>query len=88
MREATVRKFRIVQQEGSRSVSRTIEHYSLDAIISVGYQVNSLRAIQFRQWATGVLRELAIKGYGHSQPTVADQASHSIFTGTDASNQA
>lgn len=63
MREATVRKFRTVQQEGSRNVTRTIEHYSLDAIISVGYRVNSLRATQFRQWATNVLREFAIKGY-------------------------
>ena len=63
MREATIRKFRTVQQEGSRNVTRTIEHYSLDAIISVGYRVNSLRATQFRQWATRVLREFAIKGY-------------------------
>lgn len=63
MREATIRKFRIVQQEGTRQVARDIEHYSLDAIISVGYRVNSLRATQFRQWATAVLREFAIKGY-------------------------
>ena len=63
MREATIRKFRTVQREGSRNVTRTIEHYSLDAIISVGYRVNSLRATQFRQWATRVLHEFAIKGY-------------------------
>ena len=61
--EATIRKFRIVQQEGQREVSRAVDFYNLDAIISVGYRVNSLRATQFRQWATGVLREFAIKGY-------------------------
>ncbi|EMM5785290.1 virulence RhuM family protein [Pseudomonas aeruginosa] len=61
--EATIRKFRIVQQEGQREVSRVVDFYSLDAIISVGYRVNSIRATQFRQWATGVLREFAIKGY-------------------------
>lgn len=61
--EATIRKFRIVQQEGHREVSRAVDFYNLDAIISVGYRVNSLRATQFRQWATGVLREFAIKGY-------------------------
>lgn len=63
MPEATIRKFRIVQQEGRREVSRAVDFYNLDAIISVGYRVNSIRATQFRQWATGVLREFAIKGY-------------------------
>jgi hypothetical protein len=62
-REATIRKFRIVQQEGQREVSRNVDFYNLDAIISVGYRVNSVRATQFRQWATGVLRDFAIKGY-------------------------
>lgn len=62
-RDATIRKFRIVQTEGSRQVSRSVDFYNLDAIISVGYRVNSVRATQFRQWATGVLREFAIKGY-------------------------
>lgn len=50
---ATIRNFRIVRQEGSRQVARQIQHYNLDAIISVGYRVNSIRATQFRQWATG-----------------------------------
>jgi len=59
----TIRKFRIVQQEGKRQVNRDIDFYNLDAIISVGYRVNSVRATQFRQWATQVLREYAIKGY-------------------------
>lgn len=62
-REATIRKFRTVQKEGSRDVSRNVDFYNLDAIISVGYRVNSIRATQFRQWATQVLREYAIKGY-------------------------
>jgi hypothetical protein len=61
--EATIRKFRIVQKEGSREVTRNIDFYNLDAIISVGYRVNSVRAAQFRQWATQILKEFAIKGY-------------------------
>nr|WP_268794933.1 RhuM family protein [Pseudomonas frederiksbergensis] len=61
--EATIRKFRIVQQEGLRTMSRTVDFYNLDAIISVGYRVNSIRATQFRQWATGALRGFAIKDY-------------------------
>ncbi len=62
-REATIRKFLTVQTEGDREVSRTLDYYNLDAIISVGYRVNSRRATQFRQWATLVLKEFAIKGY-------------------------
>jgi hypothetical protein len=62
-REATIRKFRIVQTEGNREVTRNVDFYNLDAIISVGYRVNSRRATQFRQWATKVLKEFAIKGY-------------------------
>ena len=61
--DRTIRKFRIVQAEGERSVSRQVDFYNLDAIISVGYRVNSVRATQFRQWATQVLREFALKGY-------------------------
>lgn len=59
----TIRKFRIVQVEGQREVSRAVDFYNLDAIISVGYRVNSVRATQFRQWSTQVLREFAIKGF-------------------------
>ena len=59
----TIRKFRIVQTEGQREVARNVDFYNLDAIISVGYRVNSVRATQFRQWATNVLREFAIKGF-------------------------
>jgi len=61
--DSTIRNFRIVQKEGQRTVTRGVDHYNLDAIISVGYRVNSVRATQFRQWATNVLREFAIKGY-------------------------
>ncbi len=60
---ATIRNFRIVQKEGARQVARNVDHYSLDAIISVGYRVNSLRATQFRQWATKVLRAFTLRGY-------------------------
>ena len=62
-REATISKMEIVQSEGNREVRRQTEFYSLDAIISVGYRVNSIRATQFRQWCTGVLRRFTIRGY-------------------------
>jgi hypothetical protein len=61
--EATIRKIRIVQKEGNREVSRDLEFYNLDAIIAVGYRVNSNRATQFRIWATKTLREYIIKGF-------------------------
>ena len=60
---ATIRKFRIVQTEGNREINREVAFYNLDAIISVGYRVNSIRATQFRQWATKVLKDFAIKGF-------------------------
>ncbi|HGO5824621.1 TPA: virulence RhuM family protein [Mannheimia haemolytica] len=60
---STTRKFRIVQQEGKRQVSRNIDFYNLDAIIAVGYRVNSREATQFRIWATNTLREFIIKGF-------------------------
>ena len=62
-REATTEKISVVRQEGTRDVNRTLQFYNLDAVISVGYRVNSIRATQFRQWATSVLREYAIRGY-------------------------
>lgn len=61
--EATIRKFLIVQNEGGREVSREVEHYNLDAVIAVGYRVNSKRATHFRIWATQVLRDFIIKGF-------------------------
>lgn len=60
---ATAEKISVVRQEGDRMVNRTLQFYNLDAVISVGYRVNSIRATQFRQWATSVLREYAIRGY-------------------------
>ncbi len=61
--EATLSKMEIVQQEGKRKVKRTLDFYNLDAIISVGYRVNSRRATHFRIWATGVLKEFMTKGF-------------------------
>ena len=61
--EATTEDFSVVRQEGSRTVSRKVKHYNLDAIIAVGYRVNSKRATAFRQWATQVLREYIVKGF-------------------------
>ena len=61
--DATVAKFATVQNEGTRSIRRELEYYNLDAIISVGYRVNSIRGTQFRIWATERLREYIIKGY-------------------------
>lgn len=61
--ESTVSKMKTVQTEGGRSVRRKRDYYSLDAIISVGYRVNSAKATRFRQWATGVLREHLTRGY-------------------------
>lgn len=62
-KEATTEKISVVQKEGERDVNRTTTFYNLDAIISVGYRVNSVRATQFRQWCTYVLRQFAIRGY-------------------------
>lgn len=62
-RDATVSKMETVQQEGSRQVTRSVDFYNLDAVISVGYRVNSKRATHFRQWATAVLKEYMIKGF-------------------------
>lgn len=60
---ATTEEFSVVQQEGKRNVSRSMRFYNLDAIISVGYRVNSRRATHFRIWATGVLKEYMTKGF-------------------------
>jgi len=62
-RSATIRNFRIVQLEGSRQVTRSVDHYNLDAILAVGYRVRSARGMTFRQWATARLRELLVKGF-------------------------
>ena len=61
--DATAEIFSVVQQEGTREVTRKIKFYNLDAIISVGYRINSVRATQFRQWATNILKTFAVQGY-------------------------
>ena len=63
VKEATTEKISAVQKEGDRTVTRNTMFYNLDAIISVGYRVNSIRATQFRQWCTSVIRQFAIRGY-------------------------
>ncbi|MGA3019537.1 MAG: virulence RhuM family protein [Bryobacteraceae bacterium] len=60
---STIRNFRIVRREGARDVARDIEHYSLDAILAVGYRIRSERGTQFRRWATERLREYLVKGF-------------------------
>lgn len=62
-KKSTIRKFRIVQNEGGRQIERDIDFYNLDVIISVGYRVKSLRGTQFRIWATKTLKEHLVKGY-------------------------
>ena len=59
---ATAQKFLVVRREGNRNVQRSIDHYNLDAIIAVGYRVNSKKATRFRQWATKTLKEYIQKG--------------------------
>ena len=71
--DATVSILEIVQKEGSRSVKRQKTFYNLDAIISVGYRVNSSRATQFRIWATNVLKEYLIKGYTINEKALKDK---------------
>ena len=61
--DATTKKFLVVRREGSRDVRRSIDHYNLDAIIAVGYRVNSKKATRFRQWATRTLKEYIQKGF-------------------------
>jgi len=61
--EATISKMETVQMEGQRQVSRQIEVYNLDAVIAVGYRVNSVKATHFRIWATNTLREFIVKGF-------------------------
>ena len=61
--KATTKDFLVVRQEGTRQVNRTLKHYNLDVIISVGYRVQSHTATRFRQWATGQLREYIVKGF-------------------------
>jgi hypothetical protein len=72
-RDPTVRKFRIVQKEGTREVTRNVEHYNLDMVISVGYRVNSIKGTQFRRWATKKLKALMIQGYAINERRLAQK---------------
>jgi len=74
--KSTIRKFRIVQNEGVRLVEREIDFYNLDVIISVGYRVKSLRGTQFRIWATKTLKEHLIKGYTVNEKRLLQAQSH------------
>lgn len=71
--EATVRNFRTVRKEGNRMVNRTLTYYNLDAIISVGFRVNTKRGIMFRQWANRALKEYLLRGYAFHQQMIAMQ---------------
>lgn len=79
--EATIRKFRIVQNEGTRQVTREVAFYPLDAIIAVGYRVNSEQATYFRKWATKVLNSFITKGYVLDKQRLkqGDQFGHDYF---------
>lgn len=63
METATIRKFRIVQDEGSRRVNREVIHYNLRLIIAVGFKVNNQRAVQFRKWAGQIVKDHTIQGW-------------------------
>jgi prophage antirepressor-like protein len=72
-KNSTVKKYLTVQKEGNREVSRKLEHYNLDIIISVGYRVNSYRATKFRQWATSILKEYILNGYAINTHKITEQ---------------
>ncbi|MBN8865341.1 MAG: virulence protein RhuM/Fic/DOC family protein [Sphingobacteriales bacterium] len=73
-RSSTVRIFRTVRQEGKRQVTRQLEHYNLDLIISIGYRINSKRGTQFRIWANSILKDYLIKGYSLNEKRLNEQA--------------
>lgn len=81
--EATAKKILVVRDEGLRKVQRSIKHYNLDAIISVGYRVSSRRATQFRQWATRTLKEHLVQGFTLNQRRLqergASRAAHLLY---------
>ncbi|WP_446830286.1 virulence RhuM family protein [Candidatus Foliamicus sp.] len=71
--EATSKDFLLVQTEGNGRVRRRMKHYNLDAIISVGYRVNSKRGVRFRQWATRTLREHLVRGFTANERRLAER---------------
>ncbi|SEK97428.1 Fic/DOC family protein [Maribacter orientalis] len=72
-KKVTIEKYSVVQKEGNRNVRRTVLFYSLDAIISVGYRVNSKQGTQFRIWANSILREYLVKGYAVNEKRLAQK---------------
>lgn len=70
--KATVAKFATVQKEGNREVERQVEYYNLDVIISVGYRVKSQRGVEFRRWATDVLRRYIVEGRAENEKRLID----------------
>ena len=72
-KDSTIRNFRIVQKEGKREVEREVDHYNLDVVISVGYRVKSPRGVQFRQWATKVLKQHLVVGYTLNEKRLAQR---------------
>ncbi len=72
-RKSTTENFSAVQKEGKRQIRRTLKHYNLDTIISVGYRVNSKRGVRFRQWATNTLKQHLIKGYTVNERRLAEK---------------
>ncbi|MFJ6280800.1 virulence RhuM family protein [Arthrobacter subterraneus] len=77
--DATIRKFRIVRNEGNREVVREVEHYSLDVILAVGYRVRSARGVQFRRWATTVLSGYLVKGFAMDDAKLKDARQWDYF---------
>jgi hypothetical protein len=72
-KKATTEKYSVVQTEGNRQVNRNVLFYNLDAIISVGYRVNSKRGTQFRIWANTILKDYLVKGYAVNQKRLAQK---------------
>ena len=70
---STVKDYLIVQKEGNREVARSIEHYNLDMILSLGYRINSIKATKFRQWATSVLKNYIQNGYAINNHKITEQ---------------
>ncbi len=83
---STVAKFATVQNEGGREVTREIEYYNLDMIISVGYRVKSKRGVEFRRWANNVLKQYVMQGYAVNQSSVLIQANETTTEFYSAGN--
>lgn len=85
-KKSTSATFTLVQKEGNRNIERKLKYYNLYAVISVGYRVNSDRAIQFRRWATNILKEFSKKGYIIDKKRMANGALCSISSSSIRNN--